>query len=378
MPTSLVSPLPDIHLAYEPLSVALQDSGDLASNRTGKSAVEVQLEIEDELESDSWRLIGEFLNPYDYSTDQATVTLHKALQGALGAEPALIIDGGLNPLPGLVKRYRIKVRDVIDGVPAGEFETLDPAYAWQAGRSAAFQHWTPLNGKAYFFLTRFSTRTINPLEQITLQFLALETVSDVDLEITSTYPDGSVGVNNFSVGDITAYQCYSKAGPNPAAFPVTPVKMVVRLIGGFSASQPSITYLVKQNPSPWAQQLYLRNSLGGWDSLYCSGKNQKIMNFSSELFEAQEFPTLPGKQGNSASFNQRANEGYIFRTGFVSEVEQRMISDLLLRNEAWHYFNNQLWPMIITSKSIQEQADGEYLYSAEITARYAFDHHVYS
>lgn len=379
MATSLVTPLPTIHRIYSPLVVTLADSGDPASGREGKSTVEVQLEIEDVLDSDEWRLIGEYLNPYDYTTDQATVTLHKALQGALGASPAPILESGLQEITGIVKRYRLKVRDRVDGEPVGEFATLAPAYAWQAGeRGTTAASYNPLSGRAYLFLTKMpSTRRIAPKEVIRLQFLALESVSGVKFEATATLPDGSVSVTEFTMGNITAYHCYSYSIVSPSGFAIEPTKIVVKLTGGFSGTQPSITYVVTQNPSPWGQVLFLKNSYGGWDQLYCTGKNQKSVGFSSEIFEAQLQPIESGQLGNSRTFNQRGTESFIFRTGYLSAAEQKGLSDLLLRNEAWHYFNIRLWPLIITSKSIQEQADGENLFFAEITAQYAIDHTAY-
>jgi hypothetical protein len=379
MATSLVTPLPTIHRVYNPLIVTLSDSADPASGREGKSAVEVLLEIEDELNSNEWRLIAEYLNPYDYTTDQATVTLHKALQGALGANPEPILSSYLQEIPGIVKRYRLKVRDQVDGIPVGNFATLSPAYAWQAGnRGTLADSYDPLNGKAYLFLSKLpSVRRVAPKEKIAIQFLSLQTVSGVDLEVTATQPDGTVAVSTYDVGNVSAYRCYSFSIPSPEGFAVLPTKIVVKLIGGFSGSQPTITYLVTQNPTPWGETIYLKNSFGGWDHIYCSGKNQKTVNLSSEIFEAQEHPLQAGQLGNSKAYNQRGNEGFVFRTGYMNADEQKSLVDLLLRNEAWHYYNTKLWPMIITNKSIREKADGENLYFAEITAQYAFDHHAY-
>ena len=61
--TSLTSPLPSIHPVLDPLIVSLADPGAPASGRTGQSQCEVQIEVEDVLNSDAWRLIGEILNP---------------------------------------------------------------------------------------------------------------------------------------------------------------------------------------------------------------------------------------------------------------------------------------------------------------------------
>lgn len=83
MATQLVTPLPTIHPIFDPLIATLADPGDPASGRDGLSQVEVLIEVEDLMNSGSWRLIGELLNPYNLDTETASAIIHKALQGAL-------------------------------------------------------------------------------------------------------------------------------------------------------------------------------------------------------------------------------------------------------------------------------------------------------
>lgn len=110
MATSLTNPLPTIHPIFDPLIATLADPGDPASGRDGLSQVEVQIEVEDVMNSGSLRLIGELLNPYNLDTDTATAIIHKALQGALRPDNlTTILEFNLTQLTGIIKRYRLLV-----------------------------------------------------------------------------------------------------------------------------------------------------------------------------------------------------------------------------------------------------------------------------
>lgn len=384
MATSLTSPLPSIHPVLDPLIVSLADPGDPASARTGQSQCEVQIEIEDVLDSDSWRLIGELLNPYDYSTDTAKAVIHKALQGALNPDnPEDILSNTLTEITGILKRYRLKARDVVDGIPIGAFATLDPAIAWQAGRRVQFDFFNPLTGKAYLFLSsRPTQRRIHPDEPLVLQFLALESSADADVVLNVIYTDGTTEEQRYAGVPITANRVYAFTAPAPKNFTKPAAKITVSVDAAeFTGTKPTQVYTTITKPTPWLQLLYFRNSLGGWDSIACMGKSEELSTATGEVFEGQEYsydalgPLQGG--GNVRTFNQRATDSFVFRTGYMSQAEHEAMRDLLLRNEAYHYQNTKLWKLIITNSTFRVKVDDEFLYATEITARYAFDQVAY-
>jgi hypothetical protein len=384
MATALTSPLPSIHPVLDPLIVSLADAAAPASGRTGQSQCEVQIEVEDVLDSGTWRLIGELLNPYDYTTDTAKAVIHKALQGALNPDnPQDILSNTLTEITGILKRYRLKVRDVVDGVPVGAFATLDPAIAWQAGRRVQFQSFNPLTGKAYIFLSsRPTQRRIHPDEPLVLQFLALQSSADADVVLNIIYTDGTTEEQRYVGEPIVANRVYAFTAPAPKNFTKPAAKITVSVDAAeFTGTKPTQVYNTITKPTPYLQLLYFRNSLGGWDSIACSGKNEEFSNMTGETFEGQEYSYSASSAGveggNVRAFNQRATDSFVFRTGYMSQAEHAAMRDLLLRNEAYHYNNTELWKLIITNSTFRVKADDEYLYATEITARYAFDQVAY-
>ena len=384
MATALTSPLPSIHPVLDPLIVSLADASDPASGRTGQSQVEVQIEVEDTLDSGTWRLIGEILNPYDYTTDTAKAVIHKALQGALGPDnPEAILSTTLTEITGILKRYRLKVRDVVDGVPVGAFATLDPAIAWQAGRSIQVGTFNPLAGRAYLLLSRRPTaRRIHPDEPIIVQFLALESSTNADVVLNVVNTDGTTDSYRFAGEPILANRVYAIAMPAPKNLTKPAVKVTLSIDSSeFTGTKPTQVFTTIAKPTPFRQQLYFRNSYGGWDSIACTGKNEEFSTATGETFEGQEYAYDPPSGGvvggNVRAFNQRATDSFVFRTGYMSKAEHAALRDLLLRNEAYHLSGATLYKLIITNTTFRVHTDDEYLYATEITARYAFDQVAY-
>lgn len=375
MATELVSSLPSIHPVLDPLTVSLADPGAAASGREGQSQVEVQIEVEDVLNSDEWRLIGELLNPYDYSTDTAKVVLHKALQGALSIFLPNLTVSGSQSMPGPIKRYRLKARDVIDGAPQGALVATDPGRAWLAGQQYVNQGTDLLSGKAYLFLTtRSLTRRLHPQEKVHLQVLPTNSNTPT-VRIKAVFTDGTDQTDNVILSAATALVPFAVNVTIPT-YAKTAHTIEID-ITGLTGTAEKLTYKLISKPTPWFRQIFFANSLGGLDHLALTGKCEELNTPTSEIFEAQEFPTANGQRGNSRAFNQRATDSLVLRTGYMSEAEKHSLRDLTLRNELWILDGNALRKLILANAQWTPKADDNYLHALELTARYAYDEIAY-
>lgn len=376
MATTLNSPLPSIHPVLDPLIVSLADASDPASGRDGQSQVEVQIEVEDVLNSDSWRLIGELLNPYDYTTDTAKAVIHKALQGALTYFLPSLTATGSQAMPGPVKRYRLKARDVVDGIGVGELEATDPGRAWLAGQSYTRQGTDLLSGKAYLFLTtRSMDRRLHPQEIIHLQVLPVSSGTP-SVRIKAIFTDGTDQTDSVTLSAATALVPFAVNVALPT-YSKTAQSLEIDLTGLTGVAE-KLTYRLISRPTPFFRQLFYANSLGGLDHLALTGKCEEINTPSGEIFEAQEFPAANGQLGNSRAFNQRATDSLILRTGYLSQAEMRSLRDLTLRNEAWILEGSALRKIILANAQWTPKQDDQYLHGLELTARYAWDEIAYS
>ena len=376
MPTSLSTPLPSIHPVYDPLIASLQDGADLASAREGQSQVEVQLEVEDILGSDEWRLIGEYLNPYDYTTDLAKVSLHKALQGSLAPGIPDLEAVAIQSIPGLVKNYRLKARDVVDGEAVGEFTTTAASKAWLAGNSYPYIGQDLLTGKAYLFLTtRPLIRRFHPLELIHLQVIPVASGSP-SLRILAVFKDGTDQTDLIALDPVTALVPFSYNITLPAyAKPVAYLEIDLTELAG---SAEKLTYRLTDNRSSYFRQLFFRNSLGGLDHIPLTGKSEEFQDTAGETLQAQEYPPTDAQVGNSRAFNQSAADSFILRTGWMSHDEIKSLKDMRLRNEVYLLEGTDLRRLILANGSKRIKKDGDHLYALELSAQYAWNENAYS
>lgn len=376
MATQLTSPLPPIAPILDPLIISLADPSNPASGRAGQSQCEVQIEVEDTPNSNTWRLIGELLNPYDYPSDTAKATLHKSLQGALSHFLPNLSISGSQAMSGPVKPYRIKARDVVDGEPQGAFVTSDPAKAWLAGQSYHSQGSDMLSGKAYLFLsTRSFTRRLHTQEKIHLQILPVASGTPT-IRIKALFTDGKDQTDTITLSSVEALTPFAVNVFLPS-YSKTAHSIEIDLTG-LTGSTEKLTYRLISRPSPWFRQLFYANSLGGLDHIPLTGKSEDIHTPTGELFEGQSYPSSAGKEGNFKTFNQQAVDSLILRTGWMPEQELRSLKDLTLRNQAWILEGNALRKIILQNSQHLIHKDGEHLHSLELTARYAWTEYAYS
>jgi hypothetical protein len=376
MPTTPISALPSISLVRDPLQISFQDAGNLASENEDFTELEVQVEIEDTYGSNEWRRVGEMLNPYG-ANDISGALIHRALMGALSPLPPDLSTSTAQEINGLIKKYRLRARDVIGGEPAGTFNNSDPAHAWLAGRSYLDFDTDILIGKAYHFLsTKPLARRYHQDEKIILYLLPLVS-GTATLRAIIHFTDGTTQSDTAKTfGSVSPYR------PKYLNYTLPTVSKVIDYIEfditGLSGTAEKLTYKLISSPGPYFRQLVYLNSLGGYDSIPLIGKTEETHTDSGEIFDGILFPPLDAQVGNLQSINQRSVEGFTLRTGWISFQERQALKDLTLRNEAYLVEGTKLNKLLITNAAYQLRKDGEFLYSLEFQARYAYENVAYS
>lgn len=356
----------------------MADPGSPASGRDGQSQAEIQIEVEDQLNSNEWRLIGELLNPYDYSSDTAKAVIHKILQGSLNHFLPNLTISGSQAMPGPVKRYRLKIRDIVDGEPVGSLVATDPGRAWLAGQQYLYQGTNLLGGRAYLFLsTRSLERRLHPKEKIHLQVLPISSGTPT-VRIKSLFIDGTDQTNTVTLSPATALSPFAVNITLPA-YNKTAHTIEID-ITGLTGTAEKLTYKLISLPSPFFRQLFYANSLGGLDHIPLTGKCEELNTPTGEIFEAQSYPPPSGEAGggNTRAFNQRATDSLILRTGFMSQAEKKSLRDLILRNEAYLLEGSSLRKIILQNTQWAVSTDDSYLHSLQLSARYAWDEIAYA
>ncbi|AWW31826.1 hypothetical protein DN752_17750 [Echinicola strongylocentroti] len=377
MASSLTTPLPAIHPVLDPLQATFADDADPASGREGTSELECQLEIEDDYGSDSFRRIGEFLNPYSYDTDQAFVFLHRSLSGALAFQRPDLTSSAVQQIDGLVKRYRVQSRDVVDGIEATAFSQSAIFHAWLAGQSYVHNLNDLVSDSAYLFLTsRPLARRLFKKEKITLSILPLISGA-ATLRTVVKYLDGTPDDTfSSSLGSLTQYRPVYWNYTLPANFDL--IKSVDIDITGLTGTAEKLTYRLIHHRPKYFSQIYYGNSLGGFDSLPLTGVMALSNQPTGEVFETAVVPDHDGQEGTYRTFNQKSHDSMILRTGYMPLEEKLALKDMTLRNHTYLVEGNKLRKLLLENTDHLMRTDGVYQHTAEFTARFAFDNLAYS
>lgn len=371
MPTTPISPLPPIHPVLNPLLVKFQDPDALATDNEDPTELETRLEVRLDPDDEEWTLAAEYLTPYGLD-DIASVQIHRALKGLLGPKPPSLTILGLQPIRGLAIEYRLLARDIVGGVPSGNFTPTDPAQAWLAGRSLADLAGSYSAGKAYRWLIADSgTNYLYPGQRLHFEFLTLQAGEDIKLRLTAHYTDETSELFETSLGNLPAFRTYYINLPAPVYS--KPLDHFTLGLGGYFGAMSDAVYYRYKKAAQYSREIMFRNSLGGFQSFVLTGKAELSHSESGDILDTVEYPPLDSVAGHSLVFNQRSVDSLVLRSGWISYNERRALKDMLLHNEVYLVTANQLRKIIITNATHQERKDGEYLYAIEFQARYAYD-----
>ncbi len=377
MPTTPLDPLSAIYAVRDPVQVLFQDPDNLASDNEDPTELELQVEVEETYGSGAYARVGEFLNPYS-SADTAAALINRPLLGSLKASPPDLTLSGWQPYVGIVKRFRLRARDLVGGAATVGFEISNPAHAWLAGKDYRSQGADTLIGKAYLFLsTKPLDRRYHPSERIILFLLPLVNGPYV-LRARRFFTDGSDSMDeSHSLGLIPAFRPWYLVYD----IPVLPAKQISRIefdMVGPAGTKEMLIYRPIAKPGPYFKQLIYLNSLGGFDSVALMGKSEESHTDSGEVFESLPFPSTATQEGNFQTFNQKQFQSFVLRTGWITLPERRALMDLTLRNEAYLVEGTSQRKILITNASYITRRDGEFLYAMEFQARFAHDNHALS
>ena len=127
-----------------------------------------------------------------------------------------------------------------------------------------------------------------------------------------------------------------------------------------------------------------RNSLGGYDSVRCTGETIKETEVNRLTVEriTQDFSVMdPPRRQIFAKEMQK----YSATTGFITKLESEYMRDFFLSNEIYEFIENRLYPVLVLSTSLKVHKDNDYLYYREFEyarayedVNYAHDENIYT
>jgi hypothetical protein len=132
------------------------------------------------------------------------------------------------------------------------------------------------------------------------------------------------------------------------------------------------TFLRREQATDYIQEVYYANSLGGFDTLICTGKGTDQLETERLTAEVYLPDNYTANQGTRLTYHASGTVKRKFATGPMTKAELEAHLGLFLTKEVRIKVNNTAVPVLILSKQVTRQADGEHLYAFEFEAEYAY------
>lgn len=265
--------------------------------------------------------------------------------------------------------------------------------AWAAAGGFDYKMVAALNGVEYSYLdyiTTFksfltwqpATKTINMTQPEKLYFLIFDTFSSISLVVKVYYTDGTNSSNQtaFTINPAAKYTIWElltgyamlDVEQYSATKTVSKYKVWIKDKNDNIRSRVQ-TYVVDPRHYRNERIFLFRNSLGGYDTLRCTGKKTSLNEYermysrrNDEEFGVDEVY----KALETSSFTQN--------TGWITASERDWLRELMLTKEAYVIIGDYKFQVIIENTrevSFEDELD---LYDLEIKYRYSFFNPAYS
>ena len=218
------------------------------------------------------------------------------------------------------------------------------------------------------FLTTMPYMILDSSQKAFLYVMPLVTLGNDLIEFKVIYEDNTNHVQTITQ-NITQYQAFIipigfEARNYQAANPAKNIKQIDISIAGqtFSIETVSSHYL------NFTQEIHWANSLGGFDSLVCTGTATQTVEASKDLFEHYKPYNYTNDFREIATYNHSKKITGKIRSGFLPKaVLDKIANDLLTSPLVFLRKDTKFLPINITSKAIQILQSDEFKYAFEIS-----------
>lgn len=213
------------------------------------------------------------------------------------------------------------------------------------------------------------------------------------LKIKITYTDGSTHTfTKYTYSPVYKYDIvevvctYAKLDliSLPQSQGKTIHKYEVHLVDDNVQVSRTMEFVLDRTLYPNQRFFIFRNSLGGYDSVRCTGETIKETEVNRLTVEriTQDFSVMdPPRRQIFAKEMQK----YSANTGFITKLESEYLRDFFLSNEIYEFIENRLYPVLVLSTSLKVHKDNDYLYYREFEyarayedVNYAHDENIYT
>ncbi|HOW26163.1 MAG TPA: hypothetical protein PK711_10895 [Bacteroidales bacterium] len=146
----------------------------------------------------------------------------------------------------------------------------------------------------------------------------------------------------------------------------------------------TMEFILDRTVYPNQRFFIFRNSLGGYDSIRCTGETIKQTDIARFTVE-RIIPDFSVMDPPRRQLFARETQKYSTNTGFITKLESEYLRDFFLSSEIYEFIENRLYPVMVLSTSLKVHKDNDYLYYREFEyarayedVNYAHDENIYT
>lgn len=334
----------------------------------------MELEVE-VLNNGNWVRVGEFFNDFDTASQEVTFQISESLIAGIEEVAAPDLSATSAQPAHSVMDYRLFATFFLDGLPVGSRQQVGTGKAIKAGHSTGRA--VDLAGKAYIFLSTqpMENRLIDMGATLPVYVLPLSSGSATLQAVITTYAGQTETVTR-SLGSVSALTpVYTNL-----SFPLIAVNEVASIlisVTGLSGAAEVIDALPIRAVGRRRKQLLYRNSLGGYDSASFDGISIRGANISNELYEGTDAPGV-NPAGVTRSVNNRLQERFNFRSGYMNRGWARAMMDMFLHNTVLLVEEDGLLPIRIAGSDYDFDTDDTGLFTVQFSGQSIYSEKAFS
>lgn len=306
-----------------------------------------------------------------------------------------------NAKAGLIKKYKIKIQEswfdesgdpvVLTTWLENQFAVRGkiPKWKWAAfyAQYASFYAWITT---ALPFLTFAPKTQRTKTEQVQKLFLpiwwAIDEGERLKIKVDVVFTDGSTDTFTTvqETGDLVrmtivefgvSYSLLNLSSWTNTNHPgKTIYSYAVTAMHGTTARSETRTYIVDRNSAIGQRQFLFSNSVGGYDSLLATGRNELTSNYTYDTVRQQS----PGIQALAEKKQLNVDELNIHacRTGYFNAEMAEYIAEFFLSEERYEISGSTLIPIILENSKVLRKRDSENEFYAEFDYQHALNQKV--
>lgn len=133
------------------------------------------------------------------------------------------------------------------------------------------------------------------------------------------------------------------------------------------------SYVLDQNCYLQERHIIFTNSLGGWETMRCTGTQTEKLNIEKLQYKKALRPGYQASDGHTANITISASGNHTLSSGWKTEKEMRVLQDILFSPHVFLRLQNRYQKIVVLNSEVQTHEDLRNMQALRLNYRPSFD-----